>query len=233
MVGEALLSGFVGSLLWLDRFQIFQIMISRPIVAGPIVGWVVGDLASGVASGLLYELLWLRRPPVGGFIAPDAPLAAVATASVAAIVRSSTGGDVAAVSLLCFLFLFPVSLAGIRMDARLRRWLGTLASAAEQSVMERGEEGLFRYFVAALLLGFATAFSVLFPTILVASALLSQLVAHIPAPVNRALTSCFYLVPLVGVADLMVACEERRNWALFAACFALAFSAGFFLKLVK
>ena len=115
MMREVLLTGAVGGLLWLDRFQIFQVMISRPIVAAPLVGWIVGDINSGLASGLIFEMLWLRRPPLGGFIGPDVTLASIAVSSVSAAVRSETGVDLLPVVLMSFLLLFPVSFLGTRL----------------------------------------------------------------------------------------------------------------------
>ena len=136
MIQQSLLAGAVGGLLWLDRFQLCQVMISRPIVAAPIVGWSVGDTAAGVAAGILFELLWLRIPPVGGFIAPDVTMASIATAAVAAGVRSSTDVGVTAGVFLSFLFLLPLCVVGKKVDELLRLGLGKIAGFAERDQKE-------------------------------------------------------------------------------------------------
>ena len=87
MIKEAFCAGTLGALLWLDRYQIGQIMISRPIVVGPIIGVALGDIPLGLAVGVLFEVLWLRRPPIGGFIAPDVTFSTAIASAVAIIVE--------------------------------------------------------------------------------------------------------------------------------------------------
>ena len=55
----------------LDRVALVQMMISRPLVAGPLTGLVLGKPLLGLEVGMLLELLWLGRLPVGAAIPPD------------------------------------------------------------------------------------------------------------------------------------------------------------------
>jgi mannose/fructose/N-acetylgalactosamine-specific phosphotransferase system component IIC len=166
MIYDSLMAGAVGGLLWLDRFQLCQFMISRPIVSASIVGWIMGDITVGVASGVIFELLWLRRPPVGGFIAPDVTLASIATAAVSAGVRSSVDVGIASVVFLSFLVLLPVCFIGKKMDEILRLGLGKIARIAEKSQINGRDRAVGLYFLSALVLGFSAASLVLVPTIL-------------------------------------------------------------------
>ena len=59
MLKEAFCAATIGGLLWLDRYQIGQLMIFRPIVVGPIIGGALGDFSLGLAVGVLFEVLWL------------------------------------------------------------------------------------------------------------------------------------------------------------------------------
>ncbi|MDR1609119.1 MAG: PTS sugar transporter subunit IIC [Deltaproteobacteria bacterium] len=77
---DPLNSGFIaavilGALLSLDRQSFGQTMLSRPLCVGLIVGWVLNEPISGLWLGLWTEILWLSRPPLGGFIAPNGGLA--------------------------------------------------------------------------------------------------------------------------------------------------------------
>jgi mannose/fructose/N-acetylgalactosamine-specific phosphotransferase system component IIC len=229
MIREALIAGAVGGLLWLDRFQIFQAMISRPIVCAPIVGWAVGDLQAGLASGLLFEMLWLRRPPVGGYVPPDGAMAAMATAAVSSLVRAKTAAALMSVVFLSFLCLYPVAFLGKRVDLLLRTILGALARAAEDALAHHGEQGLYFYFVLALLVGFLTAFAVLVPLIVFAALVLSELVPHVSAALMRALGFGYYAVPLLGTADLVAGLNERRYIILFVIGFVVALGGGLIL----
>lgn len=226
MIREALIAAAVGGLLWLDRFQIFQVMISRPIVCAPIIGGVAGDLEAGLATGMLFELLWLRRPPVGGYIPPDATLASIATAAVSSVVRSETGVALAPVVFLSFLFLFPVAFLGNMLDTRLRIQLGRLARQAEEALAQEGERGLGPYFARALLSGFCIASLALFPIILSAAYALTELTMRLSPAFLRALGFGFYVVPLLGTVDLMAGLSDKRYLVLFLVGFVVSLGCG-------
>jgi PTS system mannose-specific IIC component len=215
MIYDSLMAGAVGGLLWLDRFQLCQFMISRPIVSASIVGWIMGDITVGVASGVIFELLWLRRPPVGGFIAPDVTLASIATAAVSAGVRSSVDVGIASVVFLSFLVLLPVCFIGKKMDEILRLGLGKIARISEKSQINGHDRVVGLHFLLALVLGFSAAFLVLVPTILCFTLLLTYIVQALAPSILRALGVGFYVVPLLGAADCMVGLDEPRYHVLF------------------
>jgi PTS system mannose-specific IIC component len=63
------------SVLNLDRLALGQNAIGRPLVAGMLVGLIVGQTKLGLTLGLWAEVLWLVRPPLGGAIIPNGGLA--------------------------------------------------------------------------------------------------------------------------------------------------------------
>src|ERR1700760_3221586 len=46
-------------------------LLSRPLVLGPLVGWVLGDLHQGVTIGASLELIFMGNIKVGAAIPPD------------------------------------------------------------------------------------------------------------------------------------------------------------------
>lgn len=229
MILSVLLAGAAGGLLYLDRFQLFQTMASRPMVAAPLVGWVTGDLSAGLATGVVFEMLWLRRPPIGGFVPPDATLASVATAAVAALVRQSVGTPVTAAVCLSFLLLFPVSLMGVKLDVLVRLALGSLARKVEEARREDIDASMYPYLGAGLLVGFCSAFAVLCFLILIASMFLIYAVPWLPSSCIRASGFAYYVVPLLGAADLMVRLDDVQDRVLFFAGFATAVATAFLM----
>jgi mannose PTS system EIIC component len=230
MIHETLVAGAVGGLLWLDRFQLFQVQISRPLVSAPLVGWILGDLSAGLASGILFEMLWLRRPPVGGYIPPDSTLASIATAAVSAMVRAHTGLPLTATVFLSFLFMLPVAHLGKKLDGFLRVGLGALARRAEE-VQRRGpDRGIYVYGLAALALGFSCAFAALFSVIILGASIVQELARHIPPLFIKALAYGFYVVPLVGMADMMAGRQQTGSVLLFVAGFVVFLCAALFLN---
>ncbi len=229
MVYEALLAGVLGGLFWLDRFQIFQLMLSRPMIVAPVVGWALGDLASGFAAGLLYQVLWLERPPIGGYIPPDSTLASVATAAVSALARADSSAPLTAVVFVSFLFLFPLSFVGARLDFFVRTGLGKLARTAEEALLNGSEIPVSKYFAGGLILGFGCSFLVLFPAILIGGILVSLLIEQCSVAAVRSFELSYYVVPLVGVAELVRGLQEKRLIMLFAAGFLLSLGIGLFI----
>jgi len=77
----ALLVGLVAGILEWDIYGWGHTQISRPLVVGPIIGLVLGDLQMGLLIGASIEFIYLGVIPVGAAIPPDATTAtSIATA---------------------------------------------------------------------------------------------------------------------------------------------------------
>lgn len=86
------LISFAGGILALDATSAGQFMVSRPLVAGVLTGWLLGDPARGLLLGALLELYLLVSFPVGGARFPEGP-----TATVVAVASSVATPAVGAV----------------------------------------------------------------------------------------------------------------------------------------
>lgn len=73
----------LGALLTLEATAVGQFMLSRPLVAATLAGWLLGSTGEGFAIGALLELYLLVSFPVGGARFPEGGLAAVVAAAVA------------------------------------------------------------------------------------------------------------------------------------------------------
>src|SRR2546426_5458541 len=71
------------SLVGLDLISVPQMMIARPIVAGPVAGAILGDVATGLALGVVFELFQYDVLPVGAARYPEYGPATVAAVSAA------------------------------------------------------------------------------------------------------------------------------------------------------
>lgn len=65
---DALKVSLAGGLLSLDRTAALQTMVSRPIVAAPVIGYILGNPSAGLAAGVLLELIFIGDFPVGRYI---------------------------------------------------------------------------------------------------------------------------------------------------------------------
>jgi mannose/fructose/N-acetylgalactosamine-specific phosphotransferase system component IIC len=119
MIVSGFLGVLAGSLLWLDRVFVFQLMISRPLIMGPIIALVMGgDVKIGILIGASLELLWLNAPPVGSYL-PDDESFCTAVAVPVGIFAGSTMDHTAAAGLSILLSL-PLSIVGKSLDMHCR-----------------------------------------------------------------------------------------------------------------
>lgn len=72
------------ALLRLDAVSVAQVMVSRPVVTGPLVGAVVGQPELGMLFGFAVELVLLDAMPMGGVIPPSGTFAAGSAALLCA-----------------------------------------------------------------------------------------------------------------------------------------------------
>ena len=87
---ELALVALLGGVLALDATSVGQFMLSRPVVAGAVTGWMLGDPALGLLIGTLLELYLLVSFPSGGARFPEGTTATVV--AVATAVASDTAG---------------------------------------------------------------------------------------------------------------------------------------------
>jgi hypothetical protein len=70
-MAEPIVLVVLGGLLALDGTSVGQFMISRPLVAGTLTGWVLGDPFLGLLVGGIIELYFIPVFPVGGADFPE------------------------------------------------------------------------------------------------------------------------------------------------------------------
>lgn len=201
--------------MWLDRYQIGQLMISRPIVAAPLLGGALGDFSAGLAVGVLFEVLWLRRPPTGGFIAPDVTFSSAVASAVAIIVRNQIDFDMRALALLSFIVCMPLSFIGSKLDLLLRLCLGKMSSPAERAILERDGPKITFFFIFSLIIGFAICLTAQVPIIIAGTFFIRYLVNIWPENFTEALKFAYFTIPAIGALDVLAGNLERFSLTFF------------------
>jgi mannose/fructose/N-acetylgalactosamine-specific phosphotransferase system component IIC len=88
---EILLLSALGGLLALDERVGWQSLLSQPVIAGALVGFVFSDFVTGVSVGVVLELVWLSILPMRGMRRPDAVAGAIVGAGTACLLARHTG----------------------------------------------------------------------------------------------------------------------------------------------
>jgi PTS system mannose-specific IIC component len=131
-----------GTLVGLDLVSVPQAMISRPLVAGTVAGWLVGDVHTGLRIGVLFELFALDVLPVGAVRYPDYGPATVAAVALGAESPWQLGLGVSAALGLVLGVLGGWSLQFVRRwNARAIQRRSASLAAGESSAIRRLQYG--------------------------------------------------------------------------------------------
>jgi PTS system mannose-specific IIC component len=195
VIADYLLAGLVAMLTGLDRVALVQVMISRPLVAAPLTGLVLGNPLLGLEVGMLLELLWLGRLPVGAAIPPDDTQVAVG----ATVLAFSMGQMLDLVGMpmviLAVLVAIPLGKFGQIFDRLARNVNDRLAVAGLKSLGNGNTNGLER----------------------------RHLMGLISFAVSSLATACvivlIYSLIIVGAASLLGTINVNRSISLFCAAF--------------
>jgi PTS system mannose-specific IIC component len=219
---KILLIAAAGGAMCLDRVVI-QAMISRPVVAGALTGWMLGDAAAGLLVGALVELFWIDHLPIGTYIPPNETF--VTVLAVSAVVLNGGGApggpprEAVALALLLFLPAAYLAQRGehalvMRNEELARRAVAAGEQGDPDTVARLHWTALGRYWLlAAGLLAILLAVGV---------PLLSWLLANLSDPVRAALRLTYFTFPLLGMAAALKAFSQRRALPVFCAFYLVA-----------
>jgi len=193
IVGVATAGGLIG----LDRTAVGQFMVSQPICAASLAGWMLGDAATGLLVGALLELIWLLDMPVGTFVPADSTVAAVFAAAIA--ILGSTGGvrlSHVGLSILLSIVLAPITMLADHMVREFNARIALRVQADSATVMDSGLagahlSGLWPFFFKSFFV-----YLVFIPLGIIAV----RLFARMPDQYHRAMELYVKLLPLLGVA---------------------------------
>lgn len=219
VVGDYLLGGLVAMLTGLDRVALVQVMISRPLVAAPLTGWLLGNPLTGLEIGMLLELLWLGRLPVGAAIPPDDTQVAVGATVLALTIGPLLGMKGMPFVILAVLIAIPLGKFGQVFDRLARHLNNRLAISGGNALMAGSTQGLERchlYGLASFALASLATFCVI---VMLGSFALYSLAPLLIGAVREAGLSLQYSLVLVGAAALLGTINVNRSISLFCAAY--------------
>lgn len=210
----------VGGLLALERRGAFQLMLSQPIVAVPLLGFLMGDVMTGVWLGSLLQLLWMSSVLFGANVPPNETLASVSIAGVVLLYGRYFGTPDPVVWTVAILVGAPLSLFGRSLEIRLDRSNRKLAERAD----EAAKAGLPGVLSALPPLGLLRALLVNSAVVSIAVAAGVAVLALVRPLAGTGLTYAlqvvgFYVVPAVGIAVALTTVPRRRGLVIAAASY--------------
>lgn len=216
---DYLLAGMVSMLTGLDRVAFVQIMISRPLVAGPLTGWVLGDPLTGLEVGMLLELLWLGRLPVGAAIPPDDTQVAVGATVLAASTGHIVGLNGMPLVILSVLIAIPLGKFGQIFDKLARHVNDRLASTGYDALMSGNTAKMERCHLSGLVSFALASLATALVIVLIGTFVLFSFAPVLIGAIQETGLSLQYSLILVGAAVLLGTTNVNRGISLFCTAF--------------
>lgn len=165
----------------------------RPLIACTLIGWVLGDLQTGIIVGGTLELLALGWMNVGAAMAPDAALASV----IAAILVIKGGQDKGTAIAIAI----PVAAAGQVLTIFVRTLTIFLQHKADKYAEQANFRGIeFCHFAGLSLQALRVAIPTFFVALVAGTDTVTNALNAIPEVVTRGLQIAGGFIVVVGYA---------------------------------
>ncbi|WP_150538560.1 PTS mannose/fructose/sorbose transporter subunit IIC [Actinobacillus vicugnae] len=165
----------------------------RPLVACTLIGWVLGDLQTGIIVGGTLEMLALGWMNVGAAMAPDAALASV----IAAILVIKGGQDKGTAIAIAV----PVAAAGQVLTIFVRTLTIFLQHKADKFAEQANFRGIeFCHFAGLSLQALRVAIPTFFVALVAGTDTVTEALNAIPEVVTRGLQIAGGFIVVVGYA---------------------------------
>jgi PTS system mannose-specific IIC component/fructoselysine and glucoselysine-specific PTS system IIC component len=212
---QGILVAAVSALIYLEGRCGGQHMLDRPIIIGPVVGLIMGDLTTGIIVGGELELVWMGLVGIGTATPPDVLVgSALATALT---IKTNAGYETT------LAMAIPISLlAQLASITQVATWNTFMAHRAEACA----EKGDYRGVEISHWLGslgyFVLKFVLIFAGYMVGPDIITAMVERIPAIIQTGLSRASGLLPALGIAMLVQLTWDRKYGVFLFLGFALS-----------
>ncbi|KHO61886.1 PTS sugar transporter subunit IIC [Thermoanaerobacter thermohydrosulfuricus] len=210
----ALLVALVAGILEWDIYGWGQTMISRPLVAGTVMGLILGDIKTGLFIGASVEMIYLGTIPVGAAIPPDATSAT--TIATALAILSGLDSKVAVP------LAIPVAMGAQMLQMLIWTINSGLMHKADQYAEKGDLKGTDRLHYLGSFLFFLQGFIPAFLAILLGVDAVKFMVERMPQWVTNWFTVAGGMLPALGFAMLYVMMSNKKLLPYFIIGFTLA-----------
>ena len=196
---KVIIVSFLGAVLCLDRVCV-QAMVSRPIVAAPILGFVFNDPLTGLAAGAFIELIWIDRLPIGTYIPPNESLVAVVITGATILAGQSLGHTTKELLALSILICIPLGRMSQWLDKRIIESNDNLSISAIEDAKVGNLDGLSRRHLHAVAKYFFIYLTIITAMLTLSIMILIMVYPVLPAVAQKTLTLTYFFMPILGIA---------------------------------
>lgn len=210
---QALMVAIFAGIAGIDLFNVLT-HIHRPIIAGPIVGILMGNPEAGLVAGASFELMWMGLVPLAGAQPPNVVMGGIiGTAFVIATGKTAQEAIVVAIPFalfvqVCITFLFT---AFSPLMKKADHYADTLNYGGIAKLNYLGMTILFLFYSI-----------VTFLVVYLGAAQAAKYVAFVPKWITEGLGMAGGLMPAIGFGILLNIMLRKEYIAYFILGFVLA-----------
>lgn len=211
---QGFLVALVSALIYMESRIGGQHMLDRPIIIGPLVGLIMGDMTTGIIIGGELELVWMGLVGIGTSTPPDVVVGSALATALA--IRTGAGYETTLALAIPISLLAQIGAIGVCI---LNTAFAHRADTCAEKGDYRGVE-ISQWMGSALY--FVFKFAMIFIGFLIGADLITALVEKIPAVIQSGLGQSGNLLPALGVAMLIQMTWDRKFGAFLFIGFGLA-----------
>ncbi len=218
MLLESLLIAIFAGIAGIDLFNgLFH--FHRPLVAGAVVGLILGDLKVGLITGATLELVWMGAVPLGGAQPPNVVVGGIIGSAFAILTKQEPATAVG--------IAIPFAVAVQACITLLFTFFSPVMHKADEYAQECNTFGIEKINYLGIILLFVFYFVVTFLPISLGAEIAKDIVERLPEWLIAGFGVAGGLMPAIGFA-MLLNIMFKKNYIIF---FALGFILATYLKL--
>lgn len=214
MLIQSLLLGVLAGFAMWDGRMFGQHMFDRPLVTGPLVGLILGDIETGIIVGSSIELVMMGIAGIGATTPPDVVAGGILGTAFAIMSGLSVEAAIA--------LALPIAMLAQSLGILDRTINGVFNHWADKAAEIGDYKGVEKALWSGACLFFLTSFTVVFLGAYLGSTVIGGFVESIPAFVLTGLKAASGMLPALGIAILMQLIMDKSNMGFLVLGFVLA-----------
>ncbi len=195
MIIEGLLVYLAVTFLFFIHYYLGNVLTDRPLIVGTVVGWILGDIQTGIIAGALYELIFLGMTNAGGVVPANTALGTAVGVAMAIL----SGMDIEA----SLIVAVPTALLGANIITLMYTLRSYLNSYVDKLIDKGDTKSIGIYVYVQGIVSYLIIFFPLFLVIAFGTELVEGIVNALPYWLTGGLSVASRLLAAVGIGMLL------------------------------
>jgi mannose/fructose/N-acetylgalactosamine-specific phosphotransferase system component IIC len=209
-----LIVSLIAGLAYLQRRMLGDCQLERPIVLGPLIGLLLGDLSTGLKVGATLELVFMGAQAIGGSVPSNVAIASVLGTVAAITSHSGLAG--------ALLVAIPTAVVATSFELFAKTVCSFLAHGVDKYATDGNSGGISLMVQLGNLIHFLAYFIPTFLALYFGSAYVTSLTTAIPPNIMAGIKAVGGLLPALGFGLLLNNLGVKKLMPYFFIGFAIA-----------